>query len=99
DLHEPLPRDSLHVRLAGFLYEGAWYARITVHNHSLRPVELDASLSFSADYADIFEIRGVKRPRRGALGTPALERACVVLCYDGLDGVRRSTRLAFSPEP
>jgi glycogen debranching enzyme len=99
DLPEPLPRDSLHVLLTGFLHEGAWYARITVHNHSLRLVELDASISFSADYTDIFEIRGMKRPRRGALVSPTLESARVVLGYDGLDGVHRSTQLVFSPEP
>jgi glycogen debranching enzyme len=99
DLPDPIARASLHVSMSSFLFAGSWYGRITVHNFSLRPVEIDASVRFGADYVDIFEVRGMKRERRGVMRVPQREAAAVVLGYDGLDRVTRSTRIVFSPSP
>ncbi|MGE0868464.1 MAG: glycogen debranching N-terminal domain-containing protein [Kofleriaceae bacterium] len=99
NLPEPLPRASIHVLLESFLFEGSWCVRATVRNFSVRATELSASIWFGADYSDIFEIRGVKRPRRGRMLTPDLDNAHVVLGYEGLDGATRSTQLVFSPSP
>jgi glycogen debranching enzyme len=99
DLVEPLPRDSIHVQLSCLLFDGAWYARIAARNFTLRPLELEAAVRFAADFADIFEIRGVKRARRGRLLQPALAPASVALSYEGLDAVVRTTRLSFTPPP
>jgi len=99
DLPEPLTRDLLHVQVQSFLLHGSWYARITFRNHSLRSIELDATIRFAADYVDIFEVRGRKRAKRGRLREPVIEPAAVVLGYDGLDAVSRMTRVALSPQP
>lgn len=99
DLAEPVPRDSLHILLTSLLFHGAWYAQVAIRNYSLRPIEVEVSFGFAADYADIFEVRGTKRPRRGTLLEPRPNGSAVVLGYDGLDGVRRQTQLAFSPQP
>jgi glycogen debranching enzyme len=98
-LADPVERDAIHVLLTSFLYERGWYARIKVRNYALRPLQLTLTARFDADYADIFEVRGMARSRRGALRAPELAGDHLVLAYEGLDGVRRSTRLGFSPAP
>ena len=99
DLPDPLARDTLHVAIASFLFNNSWYGRIDIRNFSLQPVEIDMSLRFGADYADIFEVRGIKRTRRGRLHDPLIDGSRVVLGYEGLDLVTRSTRLVFTPAP
>jgi len=99
DLAAPVPRDSLHILLTSLLFNGAWYAQLAIRNYSLQPIEVEASVGFAADYADIFEVRGTKRPRRGTLLEPRRNGSAVVLGYDGLDGVRRQTQLVFTPPP
>ena len=56
-------------------------------------------LAFAADFADIFEVRGYTRARRGRMLPPALDDAAVTLAYEGLDGVVRSCVIAFSQRP
>jgi glycogen debranching enzyme len=99
DMPEPLPRELVHITFKSFLFDGAWYGRITVHNFAMRAVAIDLSLRFAADYVDIFEIRGMTRPRRGAMHEPRVEDSRVVLGYEGLDRVARTTNLTFSPKP
>ena len=95
----PLPRDTIHIFGTSFLWEGAWYARFRIHNYGLTALDLHAAIRFAADYADIFEIRGTRRERRGRKLDPIVGRGTAVLGYEGLDGRTRRTRLAFSPSP
>jgi glycogen debranching enzyme len=95
----PLERDTLHLASSGFLWEGAWYSRVRIHNYSDRALTLELSILFAADYADIFEVRGKRRPRRGHRLEPRVGHDEVVLGYEGLDGETRTTRLVFSPHP
>ncbi len=95
----PLARDTIHVFSTTFLWEGACYSRFRFHNYGLRALDFDLSLRFAADYADIFEIRGTPRQRRGHKLDAVAGRSSVVLGYEGLDGRVRRTRLAFSPTP
>ncbi|HYU34124.1 MAG TPA: glycogen debranching N-terminal domain-containing protein [Thermoanaerobaculia bacterium] len=94
-----LPRDTLHLFALSFLWDGACYVRWRVRNYGLAAVDLRLGLVFAADYADIFEVRGIERQRRGNPLPPAVGRDMVVLGYQGLDGVTRRTRLAFSEPP
>ena len=55
--------------------------------------------AFEADFADVFEVRGVRRARRGERWAEVAGRSRVVLNYDGLDGARRCTTLECSPPP
>jgi glycogen debranching enzyme len=57
------------------------------------------ALRFDADFADIFEVRGTTRARRGRALPPEVTADAVVLGYEGLDGVVRRTRLTFDPAP
>jgi glycogen debranching enzyme len=90
---ESLPRGTLHIHRTKFLTDTTCYERIAVHNFGDRQVSIDISFEFDADFADIFEVRGEKRPRRGAILPARFESSAVTLGYEGLDGIRRTTRL------
>jgi glycogen debranching enzyme len=94
-----LPRDTVHVFRSSFLYSGVCYMRVLVRNFALRPVTVTLSLLYAADFVDIFEVRGMRRDRRGEGLPPEIDRQSVVLGYRGLDGVERRTRIAFDPLP
>src|SRR5204863_4649693 len=57
------------------------------------------SVQFGADFADLFEVRGTPRARRGRLLPPRSNAGRLVLEYEGLDGRRRRTRIALDPVP
>ncbi|HEX7616232.1 MAG TPA: amylo-alpha-1,6-glucosidase, partial [Thermoanaerobaculia bacterium] len=65
----------------------------------LEDVTSALSLRFAADYADIFEVRGMNRRARGEDLPPEVGTDRVVLAYRGLDGEVRRTVLSFSPRP
>lgn len=63
------------------------------------PIRCELALAFAADYADLFEVRGMSRSGRGRM-LPALERTDgLTLGYRGLDGLERVTHLCFDPPP
>jgi glycogen debranching enzyme len=94
-----LPKDMLHIVRTIFLWRGTAYQRIGVQNHSDNPASFDLTLLFDNDFADLFEVRGERRPRRGIGSSKLLGPADVVLEYTGLDGKSRSTALQFDPRP
>jgi len=57
------------------------------------------SLRFAGDFADVFEVRGQKRAKRGRRSAECPSSDTVVLRYRGLDGVERGTNLRFEPAP
>ena len=95
---ESLRRESIQVRRQRILGQGL-EERVRITSFHDRPVVLELRYSFAADFADIFEIRGVQRPTRGQL--QAVERGGRTLTYSYLcrDHVRLSTRIEFSTEP
>jgi glycogen debranching enzyme len=94
-----LRKDMLHVVRTIFLWRGTAYQRIGVQNHSENPASFDLKLLFDNDFADLFEVRGERRPRRGIGSGRLLGPSEVVLEYTGLDGKSRSTALQFDPRP
>jgi len=97
--HITVPRGTLHLFRGVFLWQGACYQRLGLRNYGLVPIDVSFSIRFDADFADIFEVRGTRRARRGRLRAPAVGGGTVVLAYEGLDDVVRRTRLQFSPVP
>ena len=96
---DTLPRGSVHIFRLQFLREAGCYQHIRLLNYGLQPVRVSLLLQFDADFADIFEVRGTKRARRGERLPDQVERDAAILTYKGLDGVVRRTRLEFSPRP
>lgn len=94
-----IPRGTLHLFRSKFLWEGVCYERLRIQNYGLFPVEVSFSFQFDADFADIFEVRGLTRERRGLRLETVVEDGRIVLAYQGLDGLIRRTRLECSPRP
>ena len=94
-----LPRGTVHLFRGKLLREAVAYERVRISNHGLSSARLTLVFRFGADFADIFEVRGTRRERRGEDLAPRVEGSAVVLSYRGLDGVTRRTRLEFSPAP
>jgi glycogen debranching enzyme len=94
-----LSRGTVHVFRSQFLLPGCRYEHIRIRNYGLKPVRLVLSFGFDADFADIFEVRGSKRDRRGTTLPQRVEGDTVVLGYQGLDGLLRQTSITFSPRP
>jgi len=90
---------QLHIRRVRLLWEGAAYERISIRNYGHARHTIRIALSFAADFADIFEVRGAVRPRRGRVEAPKLSPDAVTLGYTGLDHRLRETQLRFDPAP
>src|SRR5262252_7838654 len=99
DGHLILPKDTLHVVRTIFLWRDTAYQRLGIQNHGDRPVELRLTMLFDSDFADLFEVRGLRRERRGAVSRHAVRPATTVLGYEGLDARSRQTILRFDPPP
>jgi glycogen debranching enzyme len=93
------PLGTLQLALRKFLWRGAFHQQLRVKNHGLEPVAVSVTLHFAADYADIFEVRGMKRKARGQALPSEVNGDRVVLGYRGLDGDVRRTHLHFTPRP
>jgi glycogen debranching enzyme len=91
--------DRLHIRRVRALWEAAAYERLAFRNFDDRLRRIRVSISFEADFADLFEVRGNKRKRRGQHELPQVNGDSVLLAYQGLDGRRRETLLRFDPAP
>jgi glycogen debranching enzyme len=94
-----IPRGALHLSRSRFLWQGLCFERVRVHNYSLRPVPVRLSFSVDADFADLFEVRGRKRSKRGKRLESVTSKDAVSLGYEGLDGVERWVTVRCAPAP
>ncbi len=94
-----LPLGSLHLAWKKFLWQGVCYQQLRIKNYATEPVETAISLHFAADFADIFEVRGMKRKVHGQHLPPEVSDNSVALGYRGLDNVVRRTLIRFEPRP
>ncbi len=82
------PVNYVHLR-RDQLIDDAFVDRFVLTNFLDRPIDYWIELSWAADFADVFEIRGARRPRRGTYLRPEVLGADRVrLRYQGTD--RRS---------
>ena len=94
-----LQKDTLHIVRTIFLWQGTAYQRLGVRNFGDDAVDIQLGILFDSDFADLFEVRGLHRARRGT-ATPMLTGPDqVLLSYDGLDHKTRRTTLTFDPAP
>src|SRR5213595_1036493 len=94
-----IPRGTLHVFRSKILWEKTCHERLRIHNYGRAPVEFSFSVEFDADFADIFEVRCVRRELRGQRIPTQLVPDGLVLGYHGLDDSIRRTRIVFDPPP
>ena len=94
-----LAKDTYHVARAKFLWEASCHELFTITNYADERMCVRFALEFGADFADLFEIRGYPRTRRGAVAAQRDGPAEVVFAYRSLDGVPRATRISFDVAP
>jgi glycogen debranching enzyme len=94
-----LAKDQVHIERTAYVHAGVLRQRIMLSNYGPAPLQLHVAIAFGNDFADIFEVRGLTRARRGTLDRSVHGSSEAELGYLGLDGVRRSTRISLTPAP
>jgi len=94
-----LRRGDLHIFRAKFIWQATCYEWLRIVNYGLSTLEFAFSFQFDADFADIFEVRGVKRERRGIRLQDEIDKRSVALSYRGLDDRVRRSEIQFDPPP
>ena len=102
DLYEgdvlAVPQQTLNIRRIRAI-NGRLFERIRVKNYNDFPIQLDLELTLGADFADIFEVRGMVREEPGQPDPPVVREDHVEFAYAGRDGVHRTTVIDFTPTP
>jgi glycogen debranching enzyme len=103
-----LPAEMVGIQ-RDLVLNGALFEELTVTNYSRVPIVFELSLSFGADFADLFQIRGFTREHQGRIlchvtegedakdfTALALDTGQLTLAYQGLDGAVVESRIQFS---
>jgi glycogen debranching enzyme len=94
-----LEKDTLHINRSVFVWRDTAFQRLALRNHGVKPLDLLLSITFAADFADVFEVRGMRRARRGTFSRRLNAPNEAVLGYLGLDDFVRVTAIYFDPAP
>jgi glycogen debranching enzyme len=94
-----LPKDTIQIARVKFLWNASCYELLAVRNFGAQRERLRVDFEFDADFADLFEVRGHRRARRGAITARIVDQHGVRFDYASLDGVPRATELNFDPAP
>jgi glycogen debranching enzyme len=70
--------------------------RVRIHNYTMHVDRCLLTLTLDADFADIFEVRGVRRPARGERAPAEVTAQSVLFTYRGLDDRVRRTLVELS---
>jgi len=68
-------------------------------NFSLTPVQFSISVAFRSSFEDVYVVRGLTKPRRGALEPPQWHGEVLSLAYRGEDGIMRTLSMQSHPVP
>jgi len=104
----PLRADTLGINRE-IVLSGALFEELTVCNYSTSPIRFQLSVSFDADFVDLFVVRGYGRKHKGQLlrttnqgkeesGEESYLKAIaseLSLAYKGLDGAVMESRIEF----
>jgi glycogen debranching enzyme len=94
-----LHKDVVHVYRTTYVRDAAVRQRIVFTNHGNVSLKLPVSIIFDCDFSDIFEVRGMRRKKRGTVHRNVESGNCVRFVYTGLDQVVRDTAVHFDPPP
>jgi glycogen debranching enzyme len=92
------PKNCIHLRRE-LLVSDRLIERLTLTNYLQRSIEYWIELSLGCDFADIFEVRGWKREKRGQFFAPRVQDGMLVAAYQGLDGAMLQTVVRFREPP
>src|SRR5438067_9415090 len=75
-----VPQQTLNIRRIRAI-NGRLFERVRVKNYNAWPVSVDVDFSFGADFADIFEVRGMARETTGSYDPPEAGGRCLECGY------------------
>ena len=93
-----VPQETLNLRQTILVADDLYYG-VVVRSFHPRAVATEVEVSLAADFADVFEVRGVGRRTAGRLVPPTREGDLVRFAYVAVDGQRRETLVALHPSP
>ena len=93
------PRDTLHIVRTIFLWDNACHQRIAISNFGQTSQRNTLRLEFSADFVDLFEVRGHRSERRGTRSMRLADSSRIEFHYVASDGVRQTTVISLDPTP
>ncbi|MEA2207763.1 MAG: hypothetical protein QOF54_240 [Solirubrobacteraceae bacterium] len=92
-----VPQETLNLRRTLVVADGLYYL-IELHNYCAHELAVPLSLTIAADFADVFEIRGVRqRPEVTEAIALRTQRAGITFAYPGIDGLTRRTLVEVEP--
>src|SRR5262249_20394014 len=94
-----LAKDTVHIVRTVFIWRDTAYQRLAVRNYGDDRIKIDLTFAFDSDFADLFEVRGLRREHRGIAGCSVVDQSRVLMTYQGLDRRLRRTLLEFDPIP
>jgi len=94
-----LAKNTIHILSTTVVGDDVLFQSLTIRNYGQSEARFRLEVHFGADFADIFEVRGVTRIRRGKMLPDEHVDNGVVLAYRGLDAIVRRTHLCFDPPP
>ena len=97
--NEAVLRGTIHISRSKFLWQGAYHEKIRFINFGLDPASFKVELTYDADFADIFEVRGTTRQRKGTKLASEILKNGSRFAYKGLDNIMRETRISLHPAP
>src|SRR5262250_3189543 len=77
-----IPRGTVHIFRSKILWERTCHERLRIHNYGRAVVDISFAIEFDADFADIFELRGMYRERRGRRLATEVTKDGIVLAYE-----------------
>lgn len=92
------PVNFLHLRREQIIRDEL-VDHFTLTNFVSHPIDFWLELHFAVDFADVFEIRGMRRQRRGTYFVPEVQEDRVIFRYRGLDGRTYRSEVSFSNGP
>jgi glycogen debranching enzyme len=94
-----MPEAVVHVRRTRLLWRSRLYERVSLVSFGREQVLVPLVLEFAADFRDMFEVRGARRPARGHVLPSIVTGDAVTLRHEELDGLPRTCVIAFCPAP
>jgi glycogen debranching enzyme len=94
-----LARDTVHVARSIVVGDRTLFETVELRNFGHATASFHIDLAFDADFADMFEVRGTVRARRGVILPPESLQDGTTLAYRGLDDIIRRTCISFEPAP
>jgi len=93
-----VPQQTLNIRRIRVI-NGRLFERIRFKNYNEQAIHASVEVVFGVDFADIFEVRGLRRKRRGQFFRPKVDDRQITFAYRGEDDIFRQTRIDLGADP